>query len=150
MALRRRNSRAIDHLLSSQGNNGTVCDVPVISTDFLRDYSEYAWVASPIIWRRWRGRAEHCPIVERKQGGSGQDCKKSHLLALAAFYSNHGAQSPGGAIRYEGYKLIEYYENNTVQLFNLKTDPGEQHDLAASEPGKVQELGACCTLGGKM
>jgi hypothetical protein len=38
--------------------------------------------------------------------------------------------------------LIEYYENNTVQLFNLKMDPGEQHDLSRSEPGKVQELSA--------
>jgi len=34
-------------------------------------------------------------------------------------YSNHGMQSPGGAIRAGDYKLLEYYENNTVQLFNL-------------------------------
>jgi len=57
-------------------------------------------------------------------------------------YSNHGAQSPGGAIRYGDYKLLEYFEHNTVQLFNLKTDPGEQHDLAGSEPDKARELTA--------
>ena len=49
-------------------------------------------------------------------------------------------QSPGGAIRYGDYKLLEYYENGTVQLFNLKEDVGEQNDLAESEPEKAREL----------
>lgn len=55
-------------------------------------------------------------------------------------YSNHGQQSPGGAIRYKGYKLIEYFENFQVQLFNLKTDPYELIDLSDSNPEKVEEL----------
>jgi arylsulfatase A-like enzyme len=55
-------------------------------------------------------------------------------------YSNHGMQSPGGAIRLGDYKLLEYFENNTVQLFNLKTDPGEQNDLAKAQPKKAGEL----------
>jgi len=49
-------------------------------------------------------------------------------------------QSPGGAVRCGDYKLLEYYENNTVQLFNLKEDINEQNDLAASNPDKVKEL----------
>ena len=49
-------------------------------------------------------------------------------------------QSPGGAIRFGDYKLLEYFENNTVQLFNLKVDPGEQNDLAQSQPEKADEL----------
>jgi arylsulfatase A-like enzyme len=55
-------------------------------------------------------------------------------------YSNHGMQSPCGAIRQGDYKLIEYFENNTVQLFNLKADPGEQNDLAKQQEEKVAEL----------
>jgi arylsulfatase A-like enzyme len=55
-------------------------------------------------------------------------------------YSNHGQQSPGGGIRYGDYKLLEYFENNTVQLFNIEKDPGERNDLAASMPAKVKEL----------
>jgi arylsulfatase A-like enzyme len=38
------------------------------------------------------------------------------------------------------YKLHEYFENNTVQLFNLKEDVGEQNNLAKSEPKKAAEL----------
>jgi arylsulfatase A-like enzyme len=55
-------------------------------------------------------------------------------------YSNHGMQSPGGAIRLGDYKLLEYFENNTVQLFNLKDDPGEQNDLAQAQPKKAADL----------
>ena len=40
-------------------------------------------------------------------------------------YSNHGMQSPGGAVRSDDYKLLEYYEDGTIQLFNLKEDIGE-------------------------
>ncbi len=49
-------------------------------------------------------------------------------------YSNHGFQSPGGAIRLGRHKLLEYYENGTVQLFDLENDIGERNDLAASQP----------------
>jgi arylsulfatase A-like enzyme len=57
-------------------------------------------------------------------------------------YSNHGMQSPGGAIRQGDFKLLDYFENNTVQLFNLRDDPGEQHDLAQTQPKKAAELQA--------
>jgi arylsulfatase A len=55
-------------------------------------------------------------------------------------YSNHGFQSPGGAIRFGQYKLLEYYENGTIQLFDLENDIGEQNDLAKSQPEIAQKL----------
>ena len=57
-------------------------------------------------------------------------------------YSNHGMQSPGGAVCAGDYKLIEYFENNTIQLFNLWEDPGEQHDLAVEEREMATKLKA--------
>ncbi|TWU06174.1 sulfatase [Stieleria varia] len=58
-------------------------------------------------------------------------------------YSNHGYQSPGGAIRFGKYKLLEYYENGTIQLFDLEDDIGERNNLAASQPeiaGKLTKM----------
>ena len=55
-------------------------------------------------------------------------------------YSNHGYQSPNGAIRSGRYKLIEYYENGTVQLFDLENDIGERKDLKKSKPEIAQKL----------
>ena len=55
-------------------------------------------------------------------------------------YSNHGYQSPGGAIRLGKYKLLEYYENWSVQLFDLERDIGEQNDLSKAKPDVKAKL----------
>jgi hypothetical protein len=36
--------------------------------------------------------------------------------------------------------LIEYYENGTVQLFDLENDIGERNNLAESHPEIAQKL----------
>ncbi|MGB0578374.1 MAG: sulfatase [Limisphaerales bacterium] len=55
-------------------------------------------------------------------------------------YSNHGYQSPGGAIRLGRYKLLDYFENGSVQLFDLENDIGERNDLAKSKPDITRKL----------
>ena len=55
-------------------------------------------------------------------------------------YSNHGYQSPNGAIRMGRYKLLEYFENGTVQLFDLENDIGERHDLSRQDPVTTRRL----------
>ena len=55
-------------------------------------------------------------------------------------YSNHGYQSPGGVIRLGNYKLLEYYENGNVQLFDLEKDLGEQNDLSKAQPETTKKL----------
>ena len=54
-------------------------------------------------------------------------------------YSNQGG-APGGAVRLGDFKLIEWYEDMRVELFNLSDDPGEQHNLAAAMPAKAAAL----------
>ena len=38
------------------------------------------------------------------------------------------------------YKLIEWYEDNSIELYNLKDDLGEKNDLATGMPEKAAEL----------
>ncbi len=53
----------------------------------------------------------------------------------------HGWRAePGGSIRKGDYKLIEYFDGNQLELFNLKEDLSESHNLAESQPEKVKEL----------
>jgi arylsulfatase A-like enzyme len=54
-------------------------------------------------------------------------------------YSNQGG-SPCGAVRAGDWKLIEWYEDNHAELYNLKDDLGEKNDLAAKMPEKAAEL----------
>jgi arylsulfatase A-like enzyme len=79
------------------------------------------------------------PILKGEKTGTDK-LKEIPLFWHFPHYSNHGAQSPGGAIRLGDFKLIEYYENNAVQLFNIKADPAEQHDLAKTDTAKVRQL----------
>jgi hypothetical protein len=46
------------------------------------------------------------------------------------------------AIRMGDWKLIQTPRDATAQLFNLKDDIGEQHDLAQTQPEKLKELQA--------
>jgi len=41
---------------------------------------------------------------------------------------------PGAAIRQGDYKLIEFYQDNRVELYDLKHDIGERNDLARGRP----------------
>lgn len=70
----------------------------------------------------------------------GHDYDRGPIYWHFPHYSNHGFQSPGGAIRLGRYKLLEYYENQTIQLYDLENDIGEHHDLAKSKPGIAKKL----------
>jgi arylsulfatase A len=51
-----------------------------------------------------------------------------------------GGATPYGAIRAGDYRLVEFFEEGRVELYHLKDDISEQHDLAASQPAKRDEL----------
>lgn len=48
--------------------------------------------------------------------------------------------TPGAAIRMGDWKLIEFFEDGGLELYNLKEDLGEQNNLATANPGKTKEL----------
>lgn len=54
-------------------------------------------------------------------------------------YSDQGG-IPGGAVRLGDWKLIEFYEDNRLELFNLRDDPGEQKNLIQREAARAQKL----------
>lgn len=54
-----------------------------------------------------------------------------------------GRSGPASAIRAGEWKLIEWFEDSSLELYNLRDDPGETRDLADVEPerfGKMCEL----------
>ena len=54
-------------------------------------------------------------------------------------YMNQGGK-PAGVIRESDWKLIEQYEDGSLELYNLAKDPSEKTDLAATEPARVAAL----------
>jgi arylsulfatase A-like enzyme len=123
----------------NQGQHGVQSDVPVISTDFYATILDMLGVAKKPGGKNGIDGESIVPILKGDPLGT-QKLKEKPLFWHFPHYSNHGAQSPAGAVRLGDYKLIEYYENNTVQLFNIKNDPGEQNDLSKTELDKVKQL----------
>ena len=73
-------------------------------------------------------------------------------LAERELYWHKASQRPSStgdyvstAIRSGRYKLIDFYRQNRVELFDLQNDPGEMHNLAAEKPELVKELMAKLT-----
>jgi len=53
----------------------------------------------------------------------------------------HGSGNrPSGAVRAGDYKLVEWYEDKSTELYNLKKDIGEEHNLTKKMPDKAEEL----------
>lgn len=113
------------------GAQGIVSDVPVITPDLFPTIIE-------ILGIRGKGAFDGVSLAPLLEGG--RTLEREAIYWHFPHYSNHGMQSPGGAIRSGDYKLLEYYENGNIQLFNLVNDIGEQDDLAEQEPGKAAEL----------
>lgn len=64
------------------------------------------------------------------------------VLALLAHYSPGGKTYswrgfPSTSMRRGPWKLIEFHEDNSVGLYNLKVDPSESNNLADSMPDRV-------------
>ncbi|MGZ5566981.1 MAG: sulfatase [Limisphaerales bacterium] len=122
-------------------NNGAICDTPVIGTDFYATILDMLKLQPKQTADDGTDGISLVPLLKAEKEAVDKMANRA-IYWHWPHYSNHGAQSPGGAVRVGNYKLIEYYENNTVQLFDLQKDPGEQHDLSHSAQDKTHELTA--------
>ncbi|MGI8988315.1 MAG: sulfatase [Bryobacteraceae bacterium] len=108
------------------------CDVPVISTDFYPTMLEMAGIEKDI--GHPSDGVSLAPLL--KQSGIPS---RQAIYWHYPHYSNQGGR-PGAAIRQGDYKLIEFYEDGRIEMFNLAEDIGESRNLAAENPRKAAEL----------
>ena len=55
-------------------------------------------------------------------------------------YNRHPSSAPVSIIRRGPWKLIEFLETDTIELYNLADDLGESKDLAKAQPKRAAEL----------
>jgi arylsulfatase A-like enzyme len=70
---------------------------------------------------------------------SGDRLPQRSLFWHYPHYGNQGG-APSSAIRRGPWKLIEWYEDARLELFNLDKDLSEQVDLASSDPERVRQM----------
>ncbi len=108
----------------------TVCIEPVISNDFYPTMLEIAGL--PLMPKQHCDGLSLVPLL--KQKGS------LNRPAIYWHYPHYAGTSPAGAVRAGDYKLLEYFEDNTFELYNLKDDISESHNLIKEMPQKAEEL----------
>jgi len=113
---------------------GAICTTPVTSPDL---YPTILQMAGLDLMSH-----QHCdgeslvPLL----AGSG-------LLAREAIfwhYPHYGNQggTPASSMRIGHYKLIEFFEDGRLELYNLREDPSEDNNLAQDKPALANELQA--------
>jgi arylsulfatase A len=111
---------------------GTTSDEVVISVDFFPTILEMAGVAPDPDPTHVLDGVSLVPVLKQ----AGRPARE----AVYWHYPHYHNTTPGGAIRAGDWKLIEYFEDGRVELYNLREDLGETKDLAAAMPDKTAEL----------
>lgn len=111
---------------------GGMCDAPVISTDLYPTFLEMCGLSA--MPEQHLDGESLAPLL---RGGSSLE-----RASLYWHYPHYQTLPPHGAVRSGDWKLIEHYEDDTVELFNLARDPGESTDLSGQIPGMAAALRA--------
>ena len=110
---------------------GTRCDAPITTADYYPTLLQL--VGQPL---RPEQHLDGQSIVPLLQGGELPD---RHLFWHYPHYGNQGC-APSGAVRYGDWKLIEWFEDSSIELFNLVEDIGETTDRSTTEPEIADRL----------
>jgi len=119
---------------------GSTCDVPVMGIDFYPTMLELAGAPKPA--EQVLDGESIVPLLTR--GGTLR--RKAIFWHFPAYLeANYGWKgtwrtTPAGAVRRGNWKLIEYFEDGTLELYNLKDDIGEKHNLAAKMQKRTKQL----------
>ena len=122
---------------------GSHCPEPVSSIDFYPTLLQMAGLQAP------SGKTldgESLVPLLRQEGGLQREALFCHMPHLVNAQTGVIAP-PATTVRKGDWKLIRFYDTeegwpDEYELYNLREDLGEQHNLAGSMPEKVRELDA--------
>ena len=109
---------------------GTTCNVPVTSVDFYPTFLSILGARGPA--NQPLDGESILPLL-KQTGTLDRD-------AIYWHYPHYHHSSPAGAIREGKWKLIEFYEDGKLELYDLSKDIGETKNLADKKPRKAAQL----------
>ena len=117
---------------------GATCDEPVLCTDFfptIRELCGLSGSSQPAPLQPLDGLSL-VPLLKQPRASLPRD-------ALFFHYPHYyPTTTPVSAVRCGDWKLLEYFEDNHVELYSLRDDLGEKHDQAAAQPERAAQLRA--------
>lgn len=112
---------------------GTISHQYFLSTDWFPTLCEICRISS------MPGNIDGISIVPLLQNRSGDDFSNRAVFWHYPHFSNQMGR-PAGAVRMGKYKLVELYETNTLELYDLDNDISESRDLSGQLKEKTHEL----------
>ena len=115
------------------------CDTPVIGVDFYPTMLEMAGASRPAGYT-----LDGESLVPLLKGGSLK--RKAIFWHYPVYLEPYNDDqwpwrtTPASAVRQGDWKLIEFFEDGRLELYNLKDDIGENNNLAMARPEKTREL----------
>ncbi|MBI5802633.1 MAG: sulfatase [Verrucomicrobia bacterium] len=113
---------------------GARCDEPVVLTDLFHTLTVAAGLGAPA--GSVPDGLDLSALLRKPDTKLGRDALFFHY----PHYYHAPPSTPVSAVRAGNWKLLEFFEDQRVELFNLKDDPGESRDLAKQMPDKTAEL----------
>jgi len=128
----------------------SICAVPITGVDLLPTLAELAGAALPD-----SQPVDGKSIVPLLRGDTAALTDRAIFWHYPLYLSGtsynkvipiHGTSrmywraTPCSVIRRGDWKLIQFFEDDSTKLFNLRDDIGESNDLAATSPEKAREL----------
>ena len=114
--------------------DGSVCGEPVSSIDFYPTLLDMTGLAGDSKHNTDMDGLSLVPLLK----DPATKLKREVLFWHYPHY--YPTTTPVSAIRQDNWKLLEYFEDNHIELYNLKNDIGEQNDLAQTMTEKAREL----------
>jgi uncharacterized sulfatase len=111
---------------------GSICDFPVTSVDFYPTFLDIAKI----------NRKPDYPLDGKSLLPLLKQTDNLDRYAIYWHYPHYHHSTPAGAIRAGDWKLIEFYQDEHVELYNLKTDISEKVNLARIRPDVTTVLQA--------
>lgn len=120
---------------------GSTCGVPVIHVDLYPTFLQIAGAASPGGAYPLDGESL-VPLLHDGAAALQREAIYQHFPGYLGAGKDSWRTTPVGLIGEGDWKLMEFFEDNRLELYNLADDLGETKNLAAELPEKTAELRA--------
>ena len=117
---------------------GGVCDEPAIHVDLFPTFREIAGAKKPE--KQPLDGLSLLPLFKDPGAKLAREAIYFHFPGYLEGTGSDWRTRPVGTIRAGDWKLLEFFEDGRLELYNLKDDLGEKKNLAAAMPEKAREL----------
>src|SRR5581483_6771261 len=116
---------------------GSTCNVPTIHVDVFPTFLEIAGAPKP---NQILDGESLVPLFRNPAASLQREAIYQHFPGYLGAAPGAWHTTPVGVIEAGDWKVMEFFEDGRLELYNLQDDIGETHNLVKEQPEKAREL----------